>query len=130
MVRLVCVASLSPERASNGPQQSSQYSLGLGVRVFFPEFLIAQIGFSSKLEPAAQLGVASVLQLGDEPVCGCRLGNVRFGLQKEAFVPEDGLKRSIRYFHFDLSIKPPAQVIEPGDLIGVVRRVHGIDWGG
>lgn len=120
----------SAERLSDGLRESGEKSPALGVRVFFPEFLVAQIRFALKLQPAAQLGVASVLQLGDEPVDGSRFSHVRFGLQKEAFIPEDGLKRSVRDFHFDLSIKPPAQVIESGNLIGVGRGVHGIDRGG
>ena len=109
------------------PPKSGEKSPALGVRVFFPEFLVAQIRLALKLQPAAKLGVAPVLQLGDEQNEGSFFGGLRFGFQMEAFIPEDGLKRSVRDFHFDLSIKPPAQVIEPGNLIGIGRGDHVID---
>ena len=98
--------------------------------MFFPQFLVAQIRFCSKLEAAAKLGVASVLQLGNEFGYGGWFGDLRLGCQKEAFIPEDGLKHFIRDFHFDLSIEPPSQVINPGNLIDVGRGGHGIDEGG
>lgn len=131
MVWPVCVACLaSSKRATDGLQQSSQDSLGLGVLVFFPQFLVAQVGFSSKLETAAQLGVAPVLQLVDEHGDGGLFGGLRFGLQQEAFIPEDGLKRSIQDLHFDLPVEAPAPVIQAGKLIGIGRGIHVIDRGG
>ena len=49
------------ERVSECPPQSSQGSFGLGIEVFYPQFLIAQIRFSLKLEAAPKLGVAPLL---------------------------------------------------------------------
>ena len=98
--------------------------------MFLPQFLIAQIGLSLKLEAATKLGVALVLQLVDEHGdCGLFSG-LRLSFEKEALIPEDGLKRSTQDFHFDLSIKASAQVIESGNLIGVGRVCHVVDRGG
>lgn len=49
------------EKALERVPEAGQWSRWLWVRVVFPEFLIAQVGFSAKLETAAELGVASGL---------------------------------------------------------------------
>ena len=49
------------EKASERVPETGQWSRWLRVRVVVPEFLIAQVGGSAKLEAAAELGVASGL---------------------------------------------------------------------
>jgi len=79
--------------------------LWFGVRVFFPEFLGAEIRVTTKMEAASKLGVAFFVKLRYEIEQSLGFSYLRVGRQEEFFVPKISLIMTFEVVHLNLSIE-------------------------